>query len=340
MKIAVFGYYNALNAGDDRLQFCVTRLVQGNTVVFLPHYLPPPIEYLKTFDWILIGGGGLVFEPVGIWANSKRWLRHCRAKIGVLGLGVTRVSPHLLQDITQIIERSEFFYVRDHVSQALLNHHPKVTVYPDLSWCFPLTQASLKTCDVNTYGEAQTVALNLLPCAWKAFNIDDWVNALSGYKILPFPLHFGKARDADLLRRYFGDSTPTEFSLQPLIKSDILVACRFHAIIFAMQIGKPFIAINYDDKVQRLMADADLLECCLETTQPEQLREKIQFVLHNWIALNQKVRDFVELQEKRSEQLTQSVQAHLSTQSAWVETPLSAFKSNLKSKAARLLQRP
>jgi hypothetical protein len=33
--------------------------------VFLPHYLPPPKEYLETFDWILIGGGGLVFERLG-----------------------------------------------------------------------------------------------------------------------------------------------------------------------------------------------------------------------------------------------------------------------------------
>lgn len=50
MKIAVFGYYHSLNAGDDRIQYSITKLLEGNTVVFLPHYLPPPREYLETFD--------------------------------------------------------------------------------------------------------------------------------------------------------------------------------------------------------------------------------------------------------------------------------------------------
>jgi polysaccharide pyruvyl transferase WcaK-like protein len=28
-----------------------------------------------------------------------------------------------------------------------------------------------------------------------------------------------------------------------------------------MQMGKPFIAINYDEKVKRLLKESDLLEC-------------------------------------------------------------------------------
>jgi polysaccharide pyruvyl transferase WcaK-like protein len=302
MKIAVLGYYHALNAGDDRLQFCINRLVQEHTVVFLPHYLVPPKEYLQDFDWILIGGGGLVFEPVGIWANPQRWLAKCRAKIGVLGLGVNRVDADLLQAVTQIIERSTFFYVRDQPSWALLNYHPQVEVYTDLSWCFPLMG----------WQELEAgIALNLLPCAWKTFNLDDWVEALVGHEVHPFPFHFGKDRDADLLRRYFGDRTPTEFSLKPLQQCELLVTCRFHGIIFAMQMGKPFVAINYDDKVQRLLADAELSECLLETTEPMNLVEKIQLVVERRALFQEKMATYAQGQKQKAQQMMAAIDGHL-----------------------------
>lgn len=327
MKIAVFGYYNALNAGDDRLQVCLTRLLQGHTIVFLPHYLPPPKDYLKTFDWILIGGGGLIFEKVGIWENVKQWAQQCTAKIGVLGIGVNRVEPDLLKEVLVLIERSEFFCVRDAESKALLDDHSKVTVLSDLSWCYPLQSN-------RSHSNNRGVALNLLPCSWKTFNPDVWVQNLSDYEILPFPFHFGKGRDADLLRQYFGDRVPEEFSLQPLLDSEILVACRFHAIIFAMQLGKPFVAINYDHKVQRLLADADLSECCLETTDHELISRKIQFVQEHQNSLKQKADRFVQQQQVLAQDLTQVVHSAMSVPSQTVTHPL----MTLKRSARKLLQ--
>jgi polysaccharide pyruvyl transferase WcaK-like protein len=305
MKIAIFGYYNALNAGDDRLQFCITRLFQGHTLVFLPHYLPPPVEYLQSFDWLLIGGGGLVFEQVGVWCNTARWLKQCRAKVGVLGVGVNHIFPELLNEVTNIIDASEFFYVRDCESKALLNH-PKVQVYPDLSWCFPLQREGYSKANC----EDSSIALNLLPCHWKNFEPEAWVAELSKTSIHPFPLHFGQARDADLLSQYY-EAVPSEFSLEPLINSQLLVACRFHAIIFAMQLGKPFVAINYDHKVKRLLTEADLLECCLETDEPNLLLSKIDFVLSHQAMLQEKIAVFVQHQRLQANVLYQKIQDYL-----------------------------
>lgn len=331
MKVAVFGYYNALNAGDDRLQYCVTRLLKGHQVVFLPHYLPPPKEYLQSFDWILIGGGGLVFERVGIWINTSKWLRNCSAKIGVLGLGINHLSPELLLEVSSLIECAKFFYVRDHASQALLNHHPKVEVYPDLTWCFPLPVEQPK-------GEPQGIALNLLPCHWRSFDISAWVKLLENFQIHPFPFHFGGGRDFDLLKSYFGDRTPSEFSLKPLADSQLLIACRFHAIIFAMQLGKPFIAINYDDKVQRLLTEADLLDCCLQTTEHPLLLAKIQFVLENQSFIQQKISVFSQKQKIYAQNLVQSIQSHLHSPPVHPQ-PLCSLTSTAKTTAEKLLRR-
>lgn len=305
MKIAVFGYYHALNAGDDRIQYCLTRLLQGHTVVFLPHYLPPPRAYLQTFDWILIGGGGLVFEKVGIWSQVKDWLKHCKAKIGVLGLGVNQVTPDLWSEVVQLIDRSTFFYVRDQPSKALLNHHPKVEVYPDLTWCYPLRS--------QRSSPGTGIALNLLPCHWKDYDPQAWVQELADRTVHPFPFHFGRQRDFDLLNGFFPDMVPSEFSLQPLIKSETLVACRFHAIVFAMQLGKPFVAINYDDKVKRLLNESHLTDFCLETTEYGLLNQKLSDISRDRDRILTQIQQFASDNQQQAQQLITSVQSHLAS---------------------------
>ncbi|HEY9698666.1 MAG TPA: polysaccharide pyruvyl transferase family protein [Trichocoleus sp.] len=327
MKIAVFGYYNSLNAGDDRIQYSITKLMEGNTIIFLPHYLSPPREYLETFDWILIGGGGLVFERVGIWVDVRKWLRYCKAKIGILGLGVNCVTEELEPELSSLIEASEFFYVRDDESKRLLNQHAHVEVHPDLTWCFPVNSEASAT-------QEQGIALNLLPCHWKEFNHNAWIESLSSFQTHPFPFHFGQNRDFSLLRHYFGDKTPSEFSLQPLIKSKLLVACRYHAIVFAMQMGKPFIAINYDEKVKRLLEESDLMECCLETTEHHLLPNKIQFVLDHQIELQNKIDRFATLEKERAKHLRNKVQSYTAISSHPANDPV---MFSIKSIAKRYL---
>lgn len=309
MKIAVFGYYNALNAGDDRIQYCITKLCEGNTVVFLPHYLPPPQEYLRDFDWILIGGGGLVFERVGIWVNTKQWLRKTRARVGILGLGVNRVSDELLTELSYLLERSVFFFVRDEKSKSLLNNHPKVQVHPDLTWCFPFLPSNEKATITS-----KQIALNLVPCHWKDFEPDKWITEfkkITNFQLVPFPLNYNLKKDLDLLKIYFENINTQEFSLQALQESEILVACRYHAIVFAMQIGKPFIAINYDEKVERLLRESNLLECGLETTEYALIREKLYFILRNRDEIHQKISSYANLQIENAKNLTKIIQSNL-----------------------------
>lgn len=304
MKVAVFGYYHALNAGDDRIQYCINRLLREHTVVFLPHYLPPPIDYIRKFDWILIGGGGLVFERVGIWVNMQRWLKLCQAKIGVIGLGINRLTPDLFEEVKALIDKSEFFYVRDQTSKELLNNDPKVDVFPDITWCYPLRQLEV---------ECQSgIALNLLPCHWKEFSPEKWVEALQDRRILPFPFHFGKARDAELLKEFYGSNVPDEFTLSPLYHSELLVGCRFHALIFALQLRKPFIAINYDEKVHRLLEESGLTDLCLETTDHHLIHGTVSRASLKRDEYIRKLDIFARHQEELAKVLKENIKNHLS----------------------------
>ena len=202
MNIAIFGYYNFFNAGDDRIQHCLKRIFQGHIIVFFPHFLPPPSrQYLNTFDWIIIGGGGLVMERVGIWFNMSDWLPNLHVNVGVIGLGVNRIDASLRAEIDCLLTYAQFFFVRDKKSKQLLNNDSRIEVHTDLTWCFPLKRIATE--------QSNTVALNLTPCQEDSFDPGQWLERCGDRdRIVPFPLYFTKNRDYVLLRQYFGSAVP------------------------------------------------------------------------------------------------------------------------------------
>ena len=316
MKIVVFGYYNALNAGDDRLQYCLTRALcessitsingasgNSNNLIFLPHFMEPHAHFLRAFDWAIIGGGGLVFEKVGIWHRMKRWIGKSRLKVGAVGLGITRLPDGLNRELGDLVNAAQFFCVRDATSKRLLGDDARVQVRPDLSWMFPYASA--------TQPDEGTVALNLAPCPWKNFEAKSWVEALTTEEVRPFPLFFTEARDLGLLRQFYGDRVPAEWTLDPLAQSEILVASRFHALVFAMQLRRPFIAIGYDDKIKRLLDEANLLDCYLETDQSAQLPTKLAWLRQNKAAVIERIDAHARAQEKAGAELLTFIRSQI-----------------------------
>lgn len=322
MNIAIFGYYNFFNAGDDRIQYCIKKNFQGNNLVFFPHFLPaPPPQYLNTFDWILIGGGGLIIERVGIWKDMSKWLKPLKCHVGVLGLGVNNMTEDLFNELSVLLDKTTFFFVRDCKSKELLNNDPRVEVHPDLTWCFPLEN--------KTETKSDCIAVNLTPCPWNDFNPDIWMQEMSARYLIPFPLYFTKQRDYYLLQKYFGNSVNNEFSLQPLLNAEMLVACRYHAIIFAMQLGIPFIAIAYDDKVRRLLEESNLLDLCLNTEQHYLLPQKIDYVRNNRVSITRKIAEYAVLQQNKARQEISKINYFIAN-SRKEEAAISVFKRKVK----------
>lgn len=303
MQIAIFGFYNSLNAGDDRIQEAITHLLggRGHQLYFLPHHLEPPIGMLKHMDWVLIGGGGLVFSPHGIWVRMRRWMRKIRAKIGVLGLGINQLPDVLRTEIDDLAERSSFFFVRDQRSHDLTGRHPRVRVAPDLTWLIPHALPA-----GVTVPQRFRFAVNLVPCHWKPFDPDQWMKHFPQGESLPFPFYLTEKHDVGLLRRYFPD-VPTQFSLMPLLAAQILVGARFHSIIFALQLGKPFVAIAYDDKVRELCRESGLAEYCLDTEEHELLPERLERLTGSEAAVRERIGEFARRQRAEAAALASSV---------------------------------
>jgi hypothetical protein len=331
MRIAFFGYYNFLNAGDDRIQSCLKRIFAGHILVFLPHFEPiPPLSFLNTFDWLIIGGGGLIRERVGIWVNMASWLKSVRANVGVVGLGVNSLTPELAVEVSSLIKYAQFFFVRDQQSKQLLNNDPKVEVYPDLTWCFPLS----KTCyqvdsqENNQSNFSDVVAINLTPGITQPYEPEKWIEQCKHLNLIPFPLYFTKNNDYWLLKQYF-QHVPEEFDLQPLIQSKFLLACRFHAIAFAMQLGKPLIGINYDDKVRRLLIESNLSELCLEVTEHNLLPEKINYLAANQVIIQQKIATYGTQQTQLAQVMLQKLNYYLQN-TPLKEHPRTVWKRKIK----------
>ncbi|MGL5940596.1 MAG: polysaccharide pyruvyl transferase family protein [Waterburya sp.] len=322
MQIAIFGYYNFFNAGDDRIQHCLKKIFAGHILVFFPHFLPPPsLDYLNTFDWIIIGGGGLVRERVGIWVNMSDWLRLLRANIGVVGLGVNSLTPELSLELLSLLDYAKFFYVRDNKSKELLNNDPRIEVHPDVTWCFPFIN--------HTDSHNDTVAINLTPGFDREYDTDQWIKHCSNLNLVPFPLYFTKHRDYWLLKQYFNDSIPEEFDLQPLINSKMLIACRYHAIVFAMQLDKPFIAINYDDKVKRLLTESNFNHLCLELDESYLLSEKINYINSHYQEIKQKINNYTLEQQKLAQIMLIKLNKQIN-ETPLVEHPRTVIKRKIK----------
>ena len=85
----------------------------------------------------MIGGGGLVWEKVGIWASVTNWLHKSKKLFAVVGLSINELDRTLKQDLLWMVENAKLFAVRDQKSHALLDFHPQAQVLSDLTWISP-----------------------------------------------------------------------------------------------------------------------------------------------------------------------------------------------------------
>ena len=306
MNIAVFGYYNTLNEGDIRLQYSITRLLrlEGHKVTFFSHSDPPPsTSYLRRFDWILIGGGGLVFKYHGIWVNMKTWLRRADADIGVFGLGVNNLNPgNLRQEIDDLAGLSSFFFVRDQQSLDLVGSE-SVQLGTDLTWMYPLSV------DPSIDTRPGHIAVNLAHSFWKPYDAHEWGEQLRAYgaPVLPFPFYMTEDRDCGLLREVLDMPVHNEFSDLPLRRAEILVGARFHSLLFATMLRTPFVAIAYDRKIKRLCDAIGVSEFCLETDEVEKLPRTLDALKGQYEEVGQRLDDYATRQTRKAEQMKETI---------------------------------
>ena len=269
MNIAVFGWYHHRNAGDDRIQQCITRWLDGHTLAFLPAGRKPPIHLLRTYDAAIIGGGGLIMNEGGLFKNTARWVRSCGIPVALMGVSVERITPGLRAELKALLDICCFAWFRDEGSLQEVGPHPKAFVAPDLTWLYPFPV-------LPPVGTQDSIALCLRKQA--DLDIESWRDNVFDLrkKVVPWPLYFGPGSDADVLGQVVPEAhLPDEFSFEPLREASAVVAGRYHALMFALQCGRPAIAVSTLPKTLRFMDEHGLAEWRISEREPQKLNSMV-----------------------------------------------------------------
>jgi polysaccharide pyruvyl transferase WcaK-like protein len=252
MNIAVFGWYHHRNAGDDRIQYCITRWLDGHTLAFLPAGRPPSLGLLKTYDAVIIGGGGIVTSRGGVFRNMARWTKAIGIPVALAGVSVERLSDALRTELRNFLDVCCFAWFRDQGSLDELGTHPRAFVAPDLTWLYPFPLVA------HAPG-GTALALR----RHGGLDVAGWQRMVARLPqpVVGWPLYFENGGDAEALRRVLSnDVVPDEFSVEPLNHATAIVSMRYHGAIFGLQAGRPVVAVADQPKLTRFMDEAGLSE--------------------------------------------------------------------------------
>jgi polysaccharide pyruvyl transferase WcaK-like protein len=273
VKIGVIGWYGHRNAGDERILECLRALFDGDQLV-PTRSLEDAVERLDELnacDYVLFGGGGLVLRGTGRYAQLFEQLD---APFSAIGLGVEYRDPSSQPLLDVLCERAELIHVRDTASRERLDAHPKVIAGADLSFLHPYAIAepsAQNRCGLNLREWApptpprggwwarlrELASLRDDPVWDPAAAVAAVTARFEDVEALPFYDEPGYVSDAQVLAAHLSVAT-SRFDPRLLAACTSLVAMRFHALVFACQMGIPFVSLSYEPKNRALCADLGL----------------------------------------------------------------------------------
>jgi polysaccharide pyruvyl transferase WcaK-like protein len=338
MRFGVIGYFGHGNAGDERILYCLRRYLQPHDL-FVTRDLAHAMRCLgelNACDYVIFGGGGLVLRGFGRYAPLFESLK---VPFACVGLGVEARAADNEALIRVLLERAKAIYVRDQGSARLLGDSPKVVCGPDLTFLYPFPVVRLST--------AERCAVNLRPWAgwpgeymgfaWRLFarlermrgiggrllsrwrwSPDAIVELLRGHfrDLVPIPLHGDEGAQGDqrILQLYF-DSVGPCFSSDAMEECRYAVMMRFHGVLFACQMGIPFVSLSYQPKSKSFCAENGMAEMSVGIRDTGGLRDAIEVMRTQAVHLRE------ELLEVRSRAVSAAWDCMGSLLGPWSERP-------------------
>lgn len=306
MNIGVIGWWNNGNQGDFAILENITSALATHHIVPIDvpfNITPDEIARLNQLDFLIFGGGGLLtsspavpFDTFDVWGDDLH------TPIGILGVGVDEVKPQHQRAVQHLLERAMFVFVRDTVSQKLLNH-PKVQLMPDVTFWQPHTSTehnfdlTTPNCGVN---------LRSLPSADR----QQWVAILQS---LPVRLHgvplatYSAFEELETLRTIDPHMAHT-FDYDLYQQLDLMIGTAFHSVVFAIQSGVPVIAIAYAPKVERLMFELGLSDFSLKTNEWPKVVELVERIRREHTVIVAQLRESTRQLSERTRQIMHDVQ--------------------------------
>jgi polysaccharide pyruvyl transferase WcaK-like protein len=180
-----------------------------------------------------------------------QWVRAAGIPVALVGISIERITEPLRDELRGFLAGAELAWFRDRASLDEVGADARAFVAPDLSWLLPFPMLP------PPGGRAVALALR----KQGGLDLERWraVVARIDRPVRAWPLYFEHEGDREPLKAVLPDEpVPDEFSLRALDSSSIAVSLRYHGILFAVQAGRPVIAVSSQPKVERFMHEQGL----------------------------------------------------------------------------------
>lgn len=305
MNVLVLGWYHHRNAGDDRIQVAITRWLDGHTLGFLPAGRRLPTSFVRRWDVVLIGGGGLLQRRGGALRDLRGLARRARVPVGLVGVSAEHPDAELVSDLRRAAPALCFLWSRDQgtLDELGLVAGPRTFVAPDLTWLAPVAGPRALA------GGRRGIAVATAPHA--GLDPETWGPALGALPapVRPWPFWDERRADAKALETLLpGVHVPGDHDLAPGREARVVVSARYHGLVFGLQMGHPVVGIGDAPKVVRLLDEQGLGEWHVPADRPDRLGPVVASVLADQAHAERRV---AEVARRLGEQATAAAQRAL-----------------------------
>lgn len=321
MKLSALGYYGFSNLGDEavlagiRSALATESRFQGAEFLVLSNSpaetmrLHPGVMATDRWSWkgawdalagtdlFLFGGGSLLQDATSVksvlWYFLMASLARKRAKkLLWWGQGVGPLNSSHSRRLTAILaNRADIITVRDEASANLLKDigaRGSIQLVADPAFALEPKNSPLP---------AGTL-LSLR--AWPGAKGDWEVPAVAPQPRLWVPMHLPEDREflkpgVEVLDWKESGATIAE-TMGRFAASELVIAMRLHALIFAARCGVPFVPISYDPKVDALASAAGQQDVLLPTAQvtDETMKDAVEKVMESAAARRERLKAFAD----------------------------------------------
>lgn len=265
-KIAVIGWYNHGNVGDEAFKAAFQALFPQFDFTFMAHV---PDDINANFDAVWVGAGSFLDEHTG-------GLAEITLPMAFLGIGMGHVPGDVL---LSVMAKAKALVVRDSLTQKILTSvglSPELA--PDLAFANPIlanpqaSQGKKAVVLLNDFFTPKMDGTAWQRSAWDWFHhefsrsLEELIRG--GWEIDLVPMCQGgidDRRPAGMIQGYLVEQlqahthwvhaagpnvSPEQVVHNAVAASDLVITQRYHGMIYATQLGKPFVAISGHDKIR------------------------------------------------------------------------------------------
>lgn len=298
-KIVVWGWWQGKNLGDMWILECIKKRFPGITPI------TTEIDNFDEYDFIIIGGGGLLNGP----KLREPFNKKISIKYGAFGLG-GEFEIKEKNELKKFINFSTFFGVRDNrnMNTYKIENNRRMEISGDCTFLYPLSKlnpqpkiSKIKLIWRDPYGlmkwnrskhhkDDGEELNNLFKNHIGNIPFDD------NNKCLEFYMNILKEHGTVIFDNYRVFNFKIEDIYNKFKGVDLIVSMRYHGIVAAIQLGIPCIGLDIYPKVRTLMNECGLERYCIKLGQFDRIDSLIADIKLDWNRIRQKMDNYTKNQ--------------------------------------------